>query len=111
MCVITMEQTGNSNKAIVRLDGLRFVTNTATRPGVSFMKPIHTVSSFGLDRLATWGEVMRAISVSSEGVLTPGGADSDLRETDSDFRGRSRNLLEDDLWLAIVRETPDSKSN
>lgn len=74
------------------------------------MKPIHAASSFGLDRLATWNEVMRAISVSSE-VLALGGADSDLREMDSDVGGRARNLLEDDMWLTVARETPGSKSN
>ena len=94
-----------------RLDGLRFVTNAAARPGASLMKPVDIRSSFGLDRLATWSEVMRAISVSPEGVPAPGGAYNDLRKTDSDVSGSAYNLSEDDMWFALARETPGSKSN
>jgi hypothetical protein len=72
------------------------------------MKPVEIGSSIGLDRLATWNEVMCAISVSSEGVLALGGTFNNLREMDSDFSGSARN---DDMWLAIVREMPGSKSN
>jgi len=75
------------------------------------VKPVESTSPFGLDRLATWNEVMCAISVSPEGVLAPGGAYNDLRETDSDFSGSARNLPEDDMWFALVRETPGSKVN
>jgi hypothetical protein len=75
------------------------------------MKPVDIGSSIGLDRLATWNEVMCAISVSAEGALLLGGACNDLREMDSDFSGSACNLPEDEMWLAIAREMPDSKSN
>ena len=75
------------------------------------MKPVAIASSSGLDRFATWNEVMCAISVSTEEVLALGGAYSDLREMDSDFSVRNGNLSEDDMWLALVSEMPDSKSN
>jgi hypothetical protein len=102
-----MEQTRSSDNAIVT-PGWFFVTSTAARPGISLMKPIHTASSFGLDHLATWNERMRAISVSSKGVLA---LDGDFLEMDSAFKGRACNLLEDDMWLAVVRETPGAKNN
>lgn len=105
-----MEQTRSSDNAIVT-PGWFFVTSTAARHGISLMKPIHTASSFGLDRLATWNERMRAISVSSKGVLALDGADGDFLEMDSAFKGRACNLLEDDIWLAVVRETPGAKNN
>ena len=75
------------------------------------MKPVDIVSSIGLDRLATWNEVMCAISASAEGTFALLRESDDLREADSDFRVSACNLLEDDLWLAIVRDMPDSKSN
>jgi hypothetical protein len=75
------------------------------------MKPVDIGSYIGLDRLATWNEVMCAVSVSAEGALGLGGVCNDLREMDSDFSGSACNSPEDDLWLAIVREMPDSKCN
>jgi hypothetical protein len=93
------------------LDGLRFVTNIATRPGASLVKPVAIASSSGLDRFATWNEVMCAISVSTEEVLALGGPYNDLREMDSDFSGSACNLPEDDMWLEIVREMPGSNNN
>jgi hypothetical protein len=75
------------------------------------MKPVDIVSSIGLDRLATWNEVMCAISASDEGTLALVRDSNDLREADSDFSVSAYNLPEDDLWLAIAREMPDSKSN
>ena len=93
------------------MDGLRFVTNAATRPGAYLVKPFDSASAFGLDRLATWNEVMCAISVSPEGVLAPDGAYNDLRKTDSDFSGSAGNLPEDDMWFALARKTPGSKIN
>jgi hypothetical protein len=75
------------------------------------VKPVDIASSFGLDRLATWNEVMCAISVSTEGVLALGGAFNDLRNTDSKYSAGVYNLPEDDMWLATVREMPGSKSN
>jgi hypothetical protein len=75
------------------------------------MKPVNIGSSVGLDRFATWNEVICAISASAENVLELGGACNDLRKTDFDFRGSTCNLPEGDMWLAIIREMPESKSN
>jgi hypothetical protein len=75
------------------------------------MKPVDIGSSIGLDRLATWNEVMCAISASDEGTFALVRDDNDLREADSDFSVSACNLPEDDLWLAIAREMADSKSN
>ena len=75
------------------------------------MKPVDIGSSIGLDRLATWNEVMCAISASDEGTFALVRDNNDLREADSDFSVSACNLHEDDLWLAIAREMADSKSN
>jgi hypothetical protein len=75
------------------------------------MKPVGIGSSIGLDRLATWNEVMCAISASDEGTFALVRDSNDLREADSDFSVSACNLPEDDLWLAIAREMSDSKSN
>ena len=75
------------------------------------MKPVDIGSSIGLDRLATWSEVMCAISASDEGTFALVRDSNDLREADSDFSVSACNLPEDDLWLAIALETSDSKSN
>ena len=75
------------------------------------MKPVDIGSSIGLDRLATWNEVMCAISVSAQGAFALVRASNDLREMDSDFSVSACNLPEDDMWLTIAREMPDSKSN
>jgi hypothetical protein len=79
--------------------------------GGSLMKPIDIGSSIGLDRLATWNEGMCAISVSAKCPFVLVRESDDLREVDSDFSGSACNLPEDDMWLAIAREMPDSKSN
>ena len=75
------------------------------------MKPVDIGSSTGLDRLATWNEVMCAISASDEGTFALVHDSNDLREADSDFSVSACNLPEDDLWLAIAREMQNSKSN
>ena len=75
------------------------------------MKSVDIGSSIGLDRLATWNEVMCAISASDEGTFVLVRDSNDLREADSDFSVSVCNLLEDDLRLAIAREMPASKSN
>ena len=75
------------------------------------MKPVGIRSSIGLDRLATWNEVMCAISASDEGTFALVRDSNDLRGTDSDFSVSACNLPEDDLWLAIARKMRDSKSN
>lgn len=74
------------------------------------MKSVNIGSSIGLDRLATWSEVMCAISVSAEGALALRGC-NDLRERGSDFSVSACNLPDDDMWLAIVRVMPESKCN
>ena len=75
------------------------------------MKSVELGSSIGLDRFATWNEVMCAISVSAEGTFALVRDSDDLREADSDFSISACNLTEDDMWLAIAREMRDSKSN
>jgi hypothetical protein len=75
------------------------------------MKPVDIGSSIGLDRLATWNEVMCAISASAEGTFALVRERDDLCEADSDFSVSACNLPEDELWLAIAREMQTSKSN
>jgi hypothetical protein len=75
------------------------------------MKPVDARNPIGLDRLATWNEVMCAIAALDQGACAPVGDKEDLRVTDSDFSGVRWELSEDTLWLAIVSEMPDSKSN
>jgi hypothetical protein len=75
------------------------------------MKYVELGSSIGLDRLATWNEVMCTISASAEGTFALVRESDDLREADSDFNVSACNLPEEDLWLAIALEMPDSKSN
>jgi hypothetical protein len=55
------------------------------------MKPIYVDSSIGLDRLATWNEVLYAM--------------------DSDFSGYACNLPEDVMSVAIVSEMSDAEVN
>jgi hypothetical protein len=75
------------------------------------MKPVGIGNSIGLDRLATWNEVMCAISVSAQGAFALVGDSNNLREADSDVSGSACHLPQDDVWLAIAREMPDSRSN
>jgi hypothetical protein len=75
------------------------------------MKPVDIGSSIGLDRLATRKEIICAISVSDGGTFAPVGDIDDLREANADFSIKVCNLPEDDVWLAIAREEPDSPSN
>jgi hypothetical protein len=107
-----MEQTRNSDVSIVVIGW--FASRQEYRnPGLggSLMKPVDVGSYIGLDRLATWNEVICATSASAEGPLGLGVACNELREMDSDFGGNACNLPEEDMWLAIAREMPDSKSN
>jgi hypothetical protein len=105
-----MEQTRNSDASIVALGWFAFRWEYRNPScGGSLMKPVGIGSSIGLDRLATWNEVMCATS--DEGTFALVRDSDDLREADSDFSVSPCNLAEDDLWLAIVCEMPDSKSN
>jgi len=63
-----------------------------------------------LDRTSTWDEVRSALSISSQVILVVGGS-GDLHEADTDLGRASSNHLEGGMWLAIVREMPNSKSN
>jgi hypothetical protein len=54
---------------------------------------------------------MFAISLSMDGVLALSGDCDHWGQMDSDLRRSDCNLREDDMWLAIVREIPDSKNN
>jgi len=54
---------------------------------------------------------MFAISLSMDGVLALSGVCDHWGQMDSDLRRSDCNLHEDDMWLAIVREIPDSKNN
>jgi hypothetical protein len=75
------------------------------------MKPVDVESSIGLDRLATWNEVLCAMSGSSPGGFALAGTRAAFRKADADFSGGAGNLPEDTLWLALVSEMPDFKSN
>jgi hypothetical protein len=75
------------------------------------MKPLDIERSIGLDRLATWNEVRYALSFSSQCIIEVAGPRDDSGKSDSDFSGRTGNLPEDDMWLAIVSEMPHSKRN
>jgi hypothetical protein len=94
------------------LDGSRFIQRQRNSDRGGFlMKPVEMECSIGLDRLATWNEVLCAMSGSSPGGIALVGERDAFREEDSDFNGGVGNLSEDTLWLALVREMPDSKSN
>ena len=75
------------------------------------MRPIDIGSHVGLDRLATWNEVICAISVSTEDAFGLGVSCNILRELDPDIDGNAWNLPEKDMWLAIAGEMPYTKSN
>jgi hypothetical protein len=75
------------------------------------MKPVVIESPFGLDRLATWNEVIYAMSSSSRWTIEVAAPGDDSGEIDSDSSGRTSNFSGDDLWLALVSEMPNSKSN
>lgn len=75
------------------------------------MKPVDVGSSIGLDRLATWNEVICAISVTAECDFASVDGSNNLREVNSDFGGIVCKISEDTLWLAVVHEMPYSKSN
>jgi hypothetical protein len=75
------------------------------------MQPVDIESAMGLDRIATWNEIISAMSVSSPSGFAFFGACDELSEMDSDVSGSACNLPEDAMWLAIVSEMPDSNSN
>ena len=75
------------------------------------MKPMTMGSPIGLARLAAPDEVVRAISSLSQGAIEFTGPRDNSREMGSDSGGEACNFSEDDLWLALVSEMPDSKSN
>jgi hypothetical protein len=64
----------------------------------------------GLDRLATKEEVRSALSFSSQSAREPVRSGA-CREVDCDFTSRSCTFSGDTMWLAIVSEAPDSRSN
>jgi hypothetical protein len=68
-------------------------------------------SSIGLDRIATWNEVRYAMAFPSQAPVESDRACDDSMEMDSSASGRACDLSEDDMWLAIAREMPDSKCN
>jgi hypothetical protein len=75
------------------------------------MKPVDIGNSIGLDRLATWNEVMSAISVSAEGAFAFVRDSGDLRKANSDFSLSACNPAEDNMWLAIACKMSGSKIN
>ena len=75
------------------------------------MKPITIESPMGLDRLATWDEVFRAMSSSSQCTIQLADFRDDSSEMNSEVNDGTDNLSEDDMWVAIASEMPDSKSN
>jgi len=75
------------------------------------MSRVPIESPIGLDRLATPEEVRSAMSFSYRGAFEPSGTRDDRREVDSYLTGRFCKLDEDTMWLVIVSETRDSRSN
>jgi hypothetical protein len=67
--------------------------------------------SGGLDRLATYAEVLCAMSSSSQNDLELVSVCDDFRELNSDLDSRVRNVPENDMWLAIAGETPVATIN
>ena len=68
-------------------------------------------SFIGMDRISTWNEVRYAMAFPSRVPFESVGARDDLIEMNSSVKGRVCDLSEDAMWLAIVREMPDSKCN
>jgi hypothetical protein len=64
-----------------------------------------------LDRLSTWDEVRSALSFSSQSAFGPVGDIGGPDEADLDCSGVGWKLSEDTMWLAIISEMTDSKSN
>ena len=75
------------------------------------MKPITNEIPIGLDRLATWNEVIYAMSSLSRFAIEIAAPRDDSSEMDSDSGSRAGNLSGDDMWLALLNEMPDSKCN
>jgi hypothetical protein len=63
-----------------------------------------------LDRRSTRDEIRSALSISSQVILLDCDVD-DLGAANTDLSRASPNLLEDDMWLAIVHKMPYSKNN
>jgi hypothetical protein len=75
------------------------------------MKPVEIESFIGLDHLATWNEVLCAMSCSSQNGSDLVGACDDFGELDFDFSDGASDAREDVMWLAIASEILDSTSN
>jgi hypothetical protein len=75
------------------------------------MKLVPIESPIGADRLSTWNEVLCAMSSSIQCTIEIAAPRDDSSEMKSEFSGPNGNLPEDDMWLAIVSEMPDSKCN
>ena len=75
------------------------------------MKFVVIESASGLDRISTWNEVRYAMSFPSQSAFESVGVRDDLIEMDSNVSGRTCNLFEDSMWLAIASKMPDSKCN
>jgi hypothetical protein len=67
--------------------------------------------STGLDRMATRNEVRLAILFSVRDIFEPVDSCDNLTGMEAAFGGCLYNTAEDRMWLAIVNEMPDSKSN
>jgi hypothetical protein len=63
-----------------------------------------------LDRISTWDEVRIAMSILSQAGFAAGDC-NDAGDEDTDLSGGVSKLLEDVMWLAMVHEMPNSKSN
>jgi hypothetical protein len=107
-----MEQTRNPDASNMALGWVAF-HKEQRNPGCggSLMKPIPIESPIGSDRLSTWNEVLCAMSSSSQGTIEITAHHDDSSEMKSELSGHTGNLPEDDMWLAIVSEMPDSKCN
>lgn len=93
------------------LDGLLHIKNSGIPPQGAIMNRVVIERSIGLDRIATWNEVRYAMAFPSQAPFESVDARDDLVEMDSSVNGRACDLSEDDMWLAIATEMPDSKCN
>lgn len=75
------------------------------------MKPMVIGSSIGLDRFATWNEIICAISICDHSASALDSDCVDLGVPDSELSDTARDFSEDDMWLAIASEMPASKIN
>lgn len=78
---------------------------------MSLMKSLDIESTPGSDHLATWDEVLCAMSSSPQDDSDLVGACDNFGELDSDFSDNATHAREDVIWLTIATEMLDSTIN